>query len=239
MPAHVAMILAAGLDVAQEPAARERDAVGHHVALGDGRAEPPRGAQQHLSLGGLAQAAAGGLGGNQRLDQHRHGGAGRMEAVVLHVAARVGGPQRRPARPHRGEEIRFVVDAEEALELAGEIRAGTVLDQRGRPHRAQRRLLALRAPGRHERLEDLRRDRLLVELEADLDRAAALVRQACIRISLQAPHRCRGARIAGDRQRPTGRTRRASAARRAPGPRDSPPSGRRDRNRSRRPRSAE
>ena len=106
MAAGLAVILAAGVDRAQEAlAARARC----------GRAPPrparwpsraPGRADQHLALGGLAQAAAGGARGDQRLDQHRHGGVGGREAVVLHVAARIGGPQRGPAGAHGGEERR-------------------------------------------------------------------------------------------------------------------------------------
>ena len=135
--AGVAVILAAGLDAAHEALAAEHDAVRHHLALGDRRAEPPGRAQQHVALGGLAQAAAGGARGDHRLDQHRHRGCRRIERVVGHVAPRLGGPQRRPAGPNGGEEIGFARDAEEALELAGEIGTGAVLDQRRGAHCAR------------------------------------------------------------------------------------------------------
>ena len=118
------------------------------------------------------------LRGDQRLDQHRHRGVGRIEAVVLHVAPRIGGPQRGPAGAHRGEEIGFAVEAEEALELPGEIGAGAILDQRRRAHHPERALLALRPPCGQQRLEDLRRDRRLIELEPDLHRDAACLRRA-------------------------------------------------------------
>ena len=137
--AGVAMILAAGLHGAHEALAAEHDAVGHHLALRDRRAEPPGRAEQHVAFGGLAQAAAGGTRGDERLDQHRHRGRGGIEAVVGHVAARVGGPQRGPAGAHRGEEILLVVDAEEAFELAGEIGVGAILDQRRGAHRPRAR----------------------------------------------------------------------------------------------------
>ncbi len=179
--AGLAVILAAGLDRAHEALAAEHDAVGHHLALRDRRAEPPGGADQHLAVGGLAQAAAGGARRDQRLDQHRHRGVGRIEPVVVHVAARIGGPQRRPAGAHRGEKLGFVGDAEEALELAGEIGAGAILDQRRGADRAglpARR--ALRAPGGEQRCENLRRDRLLIELEPDLDREPALLRRSSV-----------------------------------------------------------
>ena len=110
---------------------------------------------QHLAFGGLAQAAARGARVDQRLDQHRHRGIGGREVVVLHVAARIGGPQRRPAGAHRGEEIRLVVDAKEALELAGEIGALAVLDQCRGAHRARRGAArALCPPGGEQRIED-------------------------------------------------------------------------------------
>jgi hypothetical protein len=96
--------------------------------------------------------------------------------VIVHVAARIGGPQRGPAGAHRGKERRFVVDPQKAFELAGEIGALAVLDQRRGAHRARRPALrALRPPRRQQRIEDFGRDRLLVEAEPDLDREPALV----------------------------------------------------------------
>ena len=78
--------------------------------------------------------------------------------MVFHVAARIGGPQRRPAGAHGGEEFGFVAEAEEALELAGEIGAGAILDQRRGTHRAGLiALRTLRAPGGEQRFENLRR----------------------------------------------------------------------------------
>ena len=104
--------------------------------------------------------------------------------MVLHVAAGVGGPQRRPAGAHGGEERGLLVDAEEALELAGEIRALAVLDQRGGAHRARRSALgALRLPGREQRLKNVRRNRLLVEAEADFDRQPALLHEVGVGIA--------------------------------------------------------
>jgi hypothetical protein len=132
-----------------------------------------------LALGGLAQASARRLGHDQRLDEHRHGGIGGIEPVVLHVAARVGGPQRRPAGAHGGQHIGFIVETEEALELAGEVGAGPVLDQSGRAHDAERAVLTLRAPGGEQRFENLRHDGLLVELQANLDREAPRLRRRC------------------------------------------------------------
>ena len=90
--AGVAVVLAAGHVAAQEALAGQHDAVRHHLALGDRRAEPPGGAEHHLAFGVLAQPAAGGARLDQRLDQHRHRGVGRAEPVVFHVAARIGGP---------------------------------------------------------------------------------------------------------------------------------------------------
>src|SRR3954468_5533638 len=55
--ASLAVILAAGFVLAQEALARQRDAVGHDLALRDRRAKSPGGAEQHLTFGGLAQAA--------------------------------------------------------------------------------------------------------------------------------------------------------------------------------------
>src|SRR5206468_2053534 len=80
----------------------------------------------------------GGARVDERLDEHRHRGVGRREAVIVHVAARVRGPQRGPACAHRGQERRLVRDAEKALELSGEVRALAVLDEGGRAHRRGR-----------------------------------------------------------------------------------------------------
>ena len=77
----------------------------------------------------LHDAACDEMRRDGRLDQHRHRGRGRVEPVVLHVAARIGGPQRRPAGAHRNEEFGLVENAEKAFELAGEIGIGAILDQ--------------------------------------------------------------------------------------------------------------
>ena len=55
--AGLAMVLAAGLDRAQEAVLRQHNPVRHHFTLRDRRAKPPGGGNQHLSLGRLAQAA--------------------------------------------------------------------------------------------------------------------------------------------------------------------------------------
>ena len=131
---------------------------------------------------------------HQRLDQHPHRGVGRRQAVIVHVAARMRGPQRRPAGAHGGEEFGFVGEAEEALELAGEIGALAVLDQRRGAHRTGRAVSrALRAPGGEQRLEDLRRDRLFVERQPDLHRQPALRPAGRPRCRRAANRRCRDA----------------------------------------------
>ncbi len=174
--AGVAMVLAAGRVAAQEALAGQDDAVRHHLALGDRRTEPPGGAEQHLAFGVLAQPAAGGARLDQRLDQHRHRGVAGAESVIFHVAAGVGGPQRGPACPHRGHERGLVGDAEEAFELAGEVRALAILDERRGAHRKGLRAARPRGvPGVEESAQDFRRDRLLVECEPDLDGQAALL----------------------------------------------------------------
>ena len=71
--------------------------------------------------------------------------------------------------------MRLFGDAEKALELAGEIAALLVLDQRGGAHRARAlALVSLCPPSREQRLQDAWRNRLLVEAEPDLDRQAPL-----------------------------------------------------------------
>ena len=115
------MVFAAGFVRADETLAGQHDAVGHHFALRDGGAESPGGADQHHgAVGGLAQAAAGGARGNERLHQHRHRGVGRMEIVLSHRTARIRGPERRPAGAQRGKEFGVLSHAEEAFKLSGE-----------------------------------------------------------------------------------------------------------------------
>jgi len=169
------MILAARLDAAQKSLAREHDAVRHDLTLRDGGAEPPGRADQHVPVGGLAQAAARCARIDKRLDQHRHGRVRGGEAVALHPAPRGAGPQRRPTGAHGCQEGGLVVDAKEAFELAGEVCALGILDQRGGPHRAGTCVLrALRAPGREQRRADVGGNRLLIEREPDLHGEAAL-----------------------------------------------------------------
>ena len=167
------MVLATRLDAAQEAVLGEHDTVRHHFALRDRRAEAPGRGNQHLPFGGFAQSPARGARGNQRLDQHGHRGVGRRQTVILHVAPRMRGPQRRPAGAHRGQKFGFVGKPEEALELPGEIRALAILDQRRGTHHAERTVGALRAPGGEQRRENLRRDRLLIKRESYLHRQFA------------------------------------------------------------------
>ena len=87
--AGVAVVLAAGLDGAHETLSAEHDAVRHHLALCDRGAEPPGRTDQHVAFGGFAQTATRRSRGDQRLNQHRHRGRGRVEAIVRHVATRI------------------------------------------------------------------------------------------------------------------------------------------------------
>jgi hypothetical protein len=48
------MSFAAGLDGAEEAGFAQQDAIRHHLALGNRRAQAPRRRNQHLSFGGLA-----------------------------------------------------------------------------------------------------------------------------------------------------------------------------------------
>src|SRR2546429_229876 len=127
--AALAVVLAAGLDLAQKTLAREHDAVRDHLALRNGGAQSPRRADEHSPRGGLAQAAARDARVDERLNEHGHGRLGRRASVAFHAAARIRGPQRGPAGAHGGEQCGLVVDAEKALELAGEIAAFAILDQ--------------------------------------------------------------------------------------------------------------
>src|SRR5262249_21032439 len=63
------------------------------------------------------------------------------------------------------------------FELAREVGALAILDQRRGPHDAQWRLLALPSPGSKQRRKNLRRDGALIEGKPDLDRDAARVRE--------------------------------------------------------------
>src|SRR5262249_48032841 len=134
--AALAVILAAGLDLAHEALAREHDAVGDHLALGDGGAEPPCRADEHASRRRFAQAAAGGARIDERLNEHRHRGIRWRASVIFHAAARRRGPQRGPAGAHGSEQRGLLVDPEKTLELAGEIAALAILDQRRGTYRA-------------------------------------------------------------------------------------------------------
>src|SRR5262249_27289695 len=73
-----------------------------------------------------------------------------------------------------GEKLGFVDNAEEAFELAGEICVGAVFDQRRGSDRVPAGC-SLRAPRVQQWRQDLRRDRLLIEFESDLDREPALL----------------------------------------------------------------
>ena len=172
-------MLAAGFVAAEKAVTAEHDAVRHHFALGDCRAEPPGGAEQHVAVGGFAQTAARGARGNERLHQHRHRGVGRIEIVLRHIAARIAGPQRRPAGAQRGQELGVVVDAEKTLELAGKIGIGAILDQRRRTHRRGLWLV----PPRSENLrQQVRREIALIKFQPDLDRQTALRRLIGVRV---------------------------------------------------------
>src|SRR6266436_3017079 len=96
--------------------------------------------------------------------------------VIVHVAPRIGGPQGRPAGPHRGEKRRLVVDTEKAFELAGEVRTLAILDQRGGTYRTRLAAsCALGMPGAAQGFDDVRPDRLFIERKPDLDRQPALL----------------------------------------------------------------
>ena len=58
--------------------------------------------------------------------------------MIVHVPSRMRGPQSRPAGPHRREKFGFIGKSEEAFELAGEVGAGAVLDQRRGAHDGKR-----------------------------------------------------------------------------------------------------
>src|SRR2546427_7429223 len=96
--------------------------------------------------------------------------------MIVHVAPRIGGPQRRPAGPYRGEKRGLVVDAQKAFELTGEVRTPVVLDQRGGAHRTWLTACgALPMPGLAQGFKNVRHDRLFVERKPDLDRQPALL----------------------------------------------------------------
>src|ERR1019366_219442 len=76
-----------------------------------------------------------------------------------------------------GEKLGFVGESQEALELTREVGVGTVLDQRRGAYRAGLPVLSLGPPRCQQRLQDVGRDRLLVEGEPDLDRELARLRR--------------------------------------------------------------
>ena len=192
---------------------------------------------QHLAFGGLAQAAARRARRDQRLDQHAHRGVGRRQLVIVHVAARVRGPQRRPAGAHRGEEFGFVGEPEEAFELAGEIGALAVLDQRRGAHHAERAV----APAARARRRAAAREfpaRSASRRAPGGSRSTACARSAdrpslyCASKSVDAEM----AQLMAIGLRRERRSRPASAGRLASAPPDWPPSARRFRGRWRRDR---
>ena len=122
------MMLAARLVGSDESLTAEHDAIRHNFALCNRRAQAPRGADEHLAVRSLAQAAAGGARGDERLDQHRHGRAGRVLLMLRHRAAGIGGPQRRPTGTQSDQEFGVCTNAEKAFELAGKIRIGAIFD---------------------------------------------------------------------------------------------------------------
>ena len=171
MPAGFPVVLATGIDRAHRTVRPQSDAIGDDLALGDGGAEAPRGADEHPAVGRPAEAASGGVRFHERLDKHGHGCLGGVQLVVVHVAAHARRPQRRPARAHGRHERRLVGHAQKAHELAGEVGACAILDQRRGAHCAERpRCFALCLPSCQQRLEHGGRDRLLVKSQPDLDR---------------------------------------------------------------------
>ncbi len=130
MHAGLAMMLAAGFVRTHEPVAAQHDAVRHDLALGNRRAEAPCRADQHLAVGGFAQAAARGASHDQRLNQHRHRRVGGILLDLRHRSPCGRRPQRRPAGAQHGEKFCVLTHAEKALELAGKVRIGAILDQR-------------------------------------------------------------------------------------------------------------
>ena len=64
--ARLAMMFAAGLDLAQEAGPAERDTVGNDFALCNCRAEAPGGADERLAICGLAESTSGDARRNER-----------------------------------------------------------------------------------------------------------------------------------------------------------------------------
>ena len=115
--------------VAQRAFTSEYDAIRHHLALSNGRAQSPGGVEHHLFLRGATQAAAGDSSGDQRLDQDGHRGICGACTMRRHIAQHARRPRRRPARAHGGDEVGFGFHAEIAFELAGEARPKAIFDQ--------------------------------------------------------------------------------------------------------------
>ena len=94
--------------------------------------------------------------------------------MAFHVAARLTGPQRGPARPHGGQQGGLIGNAEKALELPGEARAFAILDQRRGTNSARRLSIgALRVPRSKQRRGNIVRYRLLIKGKPDVHRQAA------------------------------------------------------------------
>ena len=148
------MGLPAGRELEHLARTAEDDAVRHDLTLGDGRAESPRGAEEHLAVCRAAQSPAGRPRGDQGLDQHGHRGVGRVDAAAGHVTQGARRPERSPAGPDRGQEVGLAVETEVALELAGERGARAILHQcRGAHDARSARLFADCGPRGQQRRE--------------------------------------------------------------------------------------
>src|SRR5512144_207624 len=95
------------------------------------------------------------------------------------------GPQRCPTSSHHRKKLGVIGKPEKTLELAGDVGAGAILDQRRRAHHTKRRSLALLAPGGEQWIENLRGNVALVERKPDLDRNSARCRRVGIVVLTQ------------------------------------------------------
>ena len=137
------------------------EAIGRDLALRDGRPETECRIHEHSAVRCAAQSAACRACADERLHQNGHRRVRGIQIVRRHVAQHARGPERRPARSHRREQFRLLLDSQIAFELTGEARAEAVFDERRRSHDDERaRTIDEGPPGFEERLEDSPLDRL-------------------------------------------------------------------------------
>ena len=154
--------------------AAQDDAIRHDFALRDRRTEAPCCVQNHVAVGGAAQAAAGDSGRHQRLNEDRHRRVRGACIMGCHVAQHARRPECRPAGAYRRNELGLILQAEVAFELPGETRSETILHQRrGAHHHKSAGRLEERSLRVEQRIEHFWHDRMIEKAELHREGGAA------------------------------------------------------------------